>query len=174
MLPDRGVTRVLLVEPLGVTLNLRPQPQTLDTTSGLSWKLPGRVGESPIQGGGQYWDNAVSAAGSTGRGEANMKVCGAFLVVELVRRGTEPEEACLETLKRVAAMTEQRLSTGDGRPMFDLEFYALAKDGRYGGATLNRSADDEDPRGHFFAVADDHGARLVPSAALFAASARPG
>ncbi len=146
---------------------------SVTTTSGLSWKIPGRVGDSPILGAGQYCDNDVGAAGSTGRGEANMKVCGAFLVVEMMRRGAKPQEACLEALKRVAGMTESRLLTADGRPRFDIEFYALAKDGRYGGATLYRSDDMEDPWGRFFAVADDQGARLVPSAALYPASARP-
>ncbi len=102
-----------------------------------------------------------------------MKVCGAFLVVELMRRGVEPEAACLEALARTVAMTEDRLLTGDGRPRFDLEFYGLTKDGRYGGATLYRSGDEEDPWGRFFAVADDQGARLVPNAALYPASARP-
>ncbi len=146
---------------------------SVTTTSGLSWKIPGRVGDSPILGAGQYCDNDVGAAGSTGRGEANMKVCGAFLVVEMMRRGAEPQEACLEALKRVAGMTESRLLTSDGRPRFDIEFYALAKDGRYGGATLYRSDDQDEPWGRFFAVADDQGPRLVPSAALYPASARP-
>ena len=102
-----------------------------------------------------------------------MKVCGAFLVVEMMRRGAAPEEACLETLKRVASMTEPRLLASGGRPRFDIEFYALAKDGRYGGATLYRSDDKSDPWGRFFAVADDQGARLVESAALYPASERP-
>ncbi len=146
---------------------------SVTTTSGLSWKIPGRVGDSPILGAGQYCDNTVGAAGSTGRGEANMKVCGAFLVVELMRRGVEPEAACLEALARTVAMTEDRLLTGDGRPRFDIEFYGLTKDGRYGGATLYRSDDEEDPWGRFFAVADDEGPRLVPNAALYPASARP-
>lgn len=146
---------------------------SVTTTSGLSWKIPGRVGDSPILGAGQYCDNDVGAAGSTGRGEANMKICGAFLVVEMMRRGAEPEEACLEALRRTVTMTEPRLLTADGRPRFDIEFYALAKDGRYGGATLYRSDDQEDPWGRFFAVADDEGARLVPNAALYPVSARP-
>src|SRR6185503_4604781 len=58
---------------------------SVTTTSGLSWKIPGRVGDSPIIGAGQYCDNEVGAAGSTGRGEANIKVCGAFLAVEFMR-----------------------------------------------------------------------------------------
>jgi len=68
------------------------------TTSGLAWKIAGRVGDSPIIGAGLYVDNEIGAAGSTGRGEANIKVCGAHSVIELMRRGKTPEQACTETL----------------------------------------------------------------------------
>jgi len=70
---------------------------------------PGSVGDSPIIGAGQYTDNEVGAAGSTGRGESNIKVCGGFLTVEFMRRGMKPTDACLETLKRVVQATEPRL-----------------------------------------------------------------
>jgi len=135
------------------------------TTSGRSWKVPGRVGDSAIIGAGQYCDNTVGAAGSTGRGEANIKVCGAFLIVELMRQGMSPEAACLKTIERVIAMTEKRLLDGRGRPRFDLSFYALAKDGRFGGATAYS--------GFQFAVADAAGARLVDSPFMFKSSERP-
>ncbi|HLE56202.1 MAG TPA: N(4)-(beta-N-acetylglucosaminyl)-L-asparaginase [Rhodothermia bacterium] len=135
------------------------------TTSGLSWKIPGRVGDSAIIGAGQYCDNTVGAAGSTGRGEANIKVCGAFLIVELMRQGMAPEAACLKTIERVIAMTEKRLLDDRGRPRFDLSYYALAKDGRFGGATAYS--------GFHFAVADASGARLVDSAYMFNRSERP-
>ncbi len=125
---------------------------SVTTTSGLSWKLPGRIGDSPIIGAGQYCDNTVGAAGSTGRGEANIKVCGAFLTVEFMRQGLAPREACLKTLERVVAMTEQRLLDARQRPTFDLQFYALAKDGRYGSAALYE--------GSRFAVADSAGVRV--------------
>ena len=138
---------------------------SVTTTSGLSWKIPGRVGDSPIIGAGQYCDNGVGAAGSTGRGEANIKTCGAFLTVELMRQGKAPEEACLETLRRVVSMTERRLLDDRGRPRFGLSFYAVAKDGRYGAATMYS--------GGRFAVADARGARLEPSADLFPAAERP-
>src|ERR1700737_2379521 len=88
------------------------------TTSGLSWKIPGRVGDSPIIGAGQYCDNDVGAAGSTGRGEANIKVCGAFLTVEFMRQGMSPDQACMKTIERVIAMTERRLLDPNGRPLF--------------------------------------------------------
>lgn len=138
---------------------------SVTTTSGLSWKLPGRVGDSPIIGAGQYCDNAVGAAGSTGRGEANIKVCGAFLAVELMRQGKSPEEACLEVLRRAVAMSEPRLVDERGRPRFDLTYYAVAKDGRYGAASMYEGAQ--------FAVADAKGARLEPCAYLFKRAERP-
>src|SRR5688572_18918738 len=82
---------------------------SVTTTSGLAWKIPGRVGDSAIVGAGQYCDNEIGAAGSTGRGESNIKVCGAFLTVEFMRRGMKPTDACLETLRRVVTTTEPRL-----------------------------------------------------------------
>ena len=107
---------------------------SVTTTSGIAWKIPGRVGDSPIIGAGQYCDNEVGAAGSTGRGESNIKVCGAFLAVELMRQGKSPEEALLEVMRRVIAMTEQRLLDEKGRPYFDLSYYAVTKDGQRLGA----------------------------------------
>jgi len=138
---------------------------SVTTTSGLSWKIPGRVGDSPIIGAGQYCDNTVGAAGSTGRGEANIKVCGAFLTVEGMRRGLTPQQACLATLERAVAMTERRLLDDRGRPRFDLNFYAIAKDGSYGAAAIYS--------GGRFAVADAKGARLEDSAFLFKREERP-
>jgi N4-(beta-N-acetylglucosaminyl)-L-asparaginase len=109
---------------------------SVTTTSGLSWKIPGRVGDSPIIGAGQYCDNDVGAAGSTGRGESNIKVCGGFLTVEHMRRGMKPTDACLETLKRVVAATEPRLLDQRGRPRFSLNFYAVNKRGEFGAASM--------------------------------------
>jgi N4-(beta-N-acetylglucosaminyl)-L-asparaginase len=138
---------------------------SVTTTSGRSWKVPGRVGDSPIIGAGQYCDNDVGAAGSTGRGEAAIKACGSFLIVELMRQGLSPEQACLRTIERVIATTERRLLDPRGRPLFDLDFYALAKDGRFGAASAYEGGD--------FAVADSQGARLAPSAFMFRRSERP-
>jgi len=132
------------------------------STSGLSWKIPGRVGDSPIIGAGQYCDNDVGAAGSVGRGESNMKICGAFLTVEGMRRGLSPTDACLETLRRVVATTEPRLLSLQGRPNFDLVFYAVNKRGQSGGAIMM----DNYPFATY-AVADASGARLVELAALY-------
>jgi N4-(beta-N-acetylglucosaminyl)-L-asparaginase len=138
---------------------------SVTTTSGLSWKIPGRVGDSPILGAGQYCDNTVGAAGSTGRGEANLKVCGAFLAVEFMRQGMTPEAALVKVMERVLAMTEPRLLNERGRPYFDLNFYALSKDGRVAGASAYQ--------GSRYAVADAAGARVVDSVYLFKREERP-
>jgi N4-(beta-N-acetylglucosaminyl)-L-asparaginase len=138
---------------------------SVTTTSGRSWKIPGRVGDSPIIGAGQYCDNTVGAAGSTGRGEACIKACGAFLAVELMRQGKSPEQALLDVMQRVIALTERRLLDDRGRPFFDLEFYALTKDGRYAGASAYE--------GSRFAVCDEKGARTESAAFLYRASERP-
>ncbi len=103
------------------------------TTSGLAWKIPGRVGDSPIIGAGLYVDQDVGAGGSTGRGEENIRVCGGHTIVENMRHGMAPKEACLDVLKRIARNfdnDQERLRR------FDISFYALRKDGAYAGATL--------------------------------------
>jgi N4-(beta-N-acetylglucosaminyl)-L-asparaginase len=132
---------------------------SITTTSGLSWKIPGRVGDSPIIGAGQYCDNEVGAAGSTGRGESNIMVCGAFLTVEFMRQGMHPTDAALATLKRVVEATPPRLLRPDGRPNFGLNFYAVNKAGEFGAAAFTQSR---------FAVCDEQGARHVDSAVLYA------
>ncbi|MFL5614758.1 MAG: N(4)-(beta-N-acetylglucosaminyl)-L-asparaginase [Gemmatimonadaceae bacterium] len=138
---------------------------SVTTTSGISWKIPGRVGDSPIIGAGQYCDNDVGAAGSTGRGESNIMVCGAFLAVELMRQGKSPDEALLEVMRRVIAMTERRLLDNKGRPYFDLSYYAVTKDGRYAGSSAYE--------GGTFAVADASGPRLESTVFLFKRDERP-
>jgi N4-(beta-N-acetylglucosaminyl)-L-asparaginase len=134
------------------------------TTSGLSWKIPGRVGDSPIIGAGQYCDNTVGAAGSTGRGEAAIKVCGSFLAVEFMRQGMTPEAALMKTMERVIAMTESRLLV-NGRPTFQLQFYAVNKKGEYAGACCYEGSD--------YAVADAKGGRLEKCAFMYKASEQP-
>ena len=132
---------------------------SVTTTSGMAYKIPGRIGDSPIVGAGQYCDNTVGAAGSTGRGEANIKICGGFLTVEFLRQGLAPEVAVLKTLERLVAMTEPRLMNAQGRPNFDIQFYAVTKDGRYAGGSLYEGAD--------FAVCDARGARLEKCVFLY-------
>jgi len=117
-------------------VNTKGDISSVTTTSGLAWKIPGRAGDSPIVGAGQYTDNAVGAAGSTGRGESNIMVCGGFLTVEHMRRGMKPTDACMETLKRVVALTPPRLIDPRGQPRFDLQFYAVNKAGDFGAASL--------------------------------------
>jgi N4-(beta-N-acetylglucosaminyl)-L-asparaginase len=138
---------------------------SVTTTSGLSWKIPGRVGDSPIIGAGQYCDNEVGAAGSTGRGEANIKVCGAFLAVEFMRQGMTPEQSLIKVMERVIAMTEKRLLNDKGRPYFDLNYYAVNKKGEYAGACAYE--------GSKFAVCDSKGARVENAAYLFKRNERP-
>jgi N4-(beta-N-acetylglucosaminyl)-L-asparaginase len=107
------------------------------TTSGLFFKIPGRVGDSPIIGAGLYVDNDVGAAGSTGRGEANLLNLSSYLVVEEMRRGLSPTEACLAACRRIAENNvERRLQRTDGRPDFNVSFYALNKAGEYGSASI--------------------------------------
>ena len=122
-------------------LNTAGELSGVTTTSGLSFKIPGRVGDSPIIGAGLFVDNEVGAAGSTGRGEAVIKICGAHTVVEAMRHGMAPEKACWHALERIlATTTEARLWRKDRRPKFDVKFYALAKDGRFGAAAFYSDA----------------------------------
>jgi N4-(beta-N-acetylglucosaminyl)-L-asparaginase len=117
-------------------VNARGDVSSVTTTSGLAWKIPGRAGDSPIVGAGQYTDNDVGAAGSTGRGEANIMACGGFLTVEHLRRGLAPADACIATLKRVLHLTPPRLLYPDGRPRFNLSYYAVSKRGDFGAASF--------------------------------------
>lgn len=150
-------------------INARGEISSVTTTSGLAWKIPGRVGDSPIIGAGEYTDNDVGAAGSTGRGESNIKVCGGFLTVEGMRRGLSPTDACLETLRRVVATTEPRLLDERGRPKFQLNFYALNKRGEFGAASLypSRLGEAAILYPSRFAVHDGREARLMDSAYLY-------
>ncbi len=123
------------------------------TTSGLAWKIPGRVGDSPILGAGLYVDNDVGAAGSTGRGEANLYGLCSFLIVENMRRGMSPLDAGLEALRRVQRNTiEARLLNERGLPSFGLNFYIVNKAGDYAGVALYEGAR--------FAVCDENGPRI--------------
>lgn len=133
------------------------------TTSGLSYKIPGRVGDSPIVGAGMYCDNAVGSAGATGRGEAVIQSCGAFSAVQHMGRGMTPTEACLAVLREIAERSkrQRRLVDGAGRPNFNVFMYAARKDGAYGAATMLGLRQ--------FAVATADGARLEQAATLIPA-----
>jgi N4-(beta-N-acetylglucosaminyl)-L-asparaginase len=126
------------------------------TTSGLAWKIAGRVGDSPILGAGLYVDGEVGAAGSTGRGEANLFGLCSYLVVEEMRRGKHPKDAGLEACRRIKANTiAPRLLNKRGQPNFNVNFYALNKRGEYAGTALYAPG-----AGARFAVCDEKGPRL--------------
>lgn len=124
--PTTGTINCLALNPKG-------EMSGVTTTSGLAWKIPGRVGDSPIIGAGLYVDQDVGGTGSTGRGEENIRIAGAHSIIESMRRGMSPKEACLDAVKRVARNFDNdqaRLAP------IDINFYALRKDGEYAGATL--------------------------------------
>jgi N4-(beta-N-acetylglucosaminyl)-L-asparaginase len=132
------------VRPTGTihvgVLNAKGEMSGCTSTSGLAFKIPGRVGDSPILGAGLYVDNDVGTAGSTGRGEANLLTCASFLIVELMRQGKSPEEACLEACKRIADKTVPRLRGPNGLPNFNVSFYALNRKGEHGSVAIHQGA----------------------------------
>lgn len=128
------------------------------TTSGLAWKIPGRVGDSPILGAGLYVDGDVGAAGSTGRGEANLFGLCSYLVVEQLRMGKSPKDSGMEALRRIKAATiEKRLLDGNGNPNFQVNFYVVNRAGDFAGVALYES---------HFAVCTENGPEVRPSEAL--------
>jgi N4-(beta-N-acetylglucosaminyl)-L-asparaginase len=153
--------RVIAHPPTGtipcMAVNEKGDISATTTTSGLAWKIPGRVGDSPIIGAGCYVDNEVGAAGSTGKGEENIKICGGHTIIEMMRKGMSPTDACLEAMARVARNynnDKKKLAT------FHIFFYALNKDGAHGAASLWQNAYDKGRRATY-AVHDGTEARLV-------------
>jgi N4-(beta-N-acetylglucosaminyl)-L-asparaginase len=135
------------------------------TTSGLAWKMPGRAGDSPILGAGLYVDNEVGAAGSTGRGEANLYNLTSFLIVEHMRRGMHPKDAGLEGLKRIKENTiEKRLLNAKGEPAFNIRFFALNKKGEYAGVAMYAAGEST------YAVCTENGAETPSFEALLGGS----
>ena len=129
------------------------------TTSGLAWKIPGRVGDSPILGAGLYVDGEIGAAGSTGRGEANLFGLSSFLIVENMRRGMHPKDAGIDACKRIKANTiEKRLLNSRGEPNFNVNFYCLNVKGEYAGVALYSESS--------FAVCTEDGPKTLPSEPL--------
>lgn len=148
-----------------LAVNEKGEMSGVTTTSGLAWKISGRVGDSPIIGAGLFLDQDVGAAGSTGRGEEDIKIAGGATVVEMMRHGKSPTEACMEALHRVVrnyAFDKSRLK------LFDLQFYAMNKDGAYGAASLWSSDAAGNPL--VYAVHDGTSAKSVQFAALFQGS----
>lgn len=154
-----------LFRPQGtIHLSIRSEKGDLagvTTTSGLFFKVPGRVGDSPVIGAGLYSENGVGSAGSTGRGEANLLTCGSHTVVEYLRDGLAPEEACLEALKRIAEKTHlvPRHRDARGRPTFNVNFYCVDAAGRTAGAAIWS--------GSKYVTGDAEGVRALDSAYLY-------
>ena len=134
------------------------------TTSGLAWKIPGRVGDSPILGAGLYVDGEVGAAGSTGRGEANLYNLSSYLIVENLRRGMAPKDAGMEALKRIRANTvEKRLLDDRGNPRFQLLFYVLNRAGEHAGLAMFGKMGKREAR---YAFCNENGPQTLPCESL--------
>jgi N4-(beta-N-acetylglucosaminyl)-L-asparaginase len=147
-------------------VGLRGDVCGVTTTSGLAFKIPGRVGDSPILGAGLYVDNDIGAAGSTGRGEANLYGLCSFLVVEEMRRGAHPKDAGMTALKRIKANTiERRLLNGRGDPNFNINFYAVNKKGQHAGVTLYGGTNVT------YSYCDENGPKTVPMEPLLQGTA---
>jgi N4-(beta-N-acetylglucosaminyl)-L-asparaginase len=166
---DHAIMRVLQ-PPTGTihvsVLNAKGEISGMTTTSGLAWKLAGRLGDSPIIGAGCYTDQEVGSAGATGSGEENIKVAGAHSVVENMRRGMSPREAGLDVLKRIAHAYEKNPAK---LRFIDMQYYILRRDGEYAGVTLWSGPADK-PRQ--FAVHDGK-SRLETFVPLFQGEALP-
>ena len=130
------------------------------STSGLAWKMPGRIGDSPILGAGLYVDGNHGAAGSTGRGEANLFGLCSYLVVEELRRGKHPKDAGMTALKRIQENTvELRLLNNRNLPNFNVNFYIIDKLGRYAGVAMYAEPHTEDKN---YAICTENGSELIP------------
>ena len=140
-------------------INSRGEICGVTTTSGLAWKIPGRIGDSPILGAGLYVDGAVGAAGSTGRGEANLFNLCSFVIVEEMRRGASPKDAGMEVLNRIKSNTiEKRLLNSRGLPNFGISFYILNAKGEYAGVTMYE--------GGSFALCNENGPQTLKAEPL--------
>ena len=153
--PDyrRTAIRHVLFPPTGTihcsALNEKGEISGCTTTSGLAWKLPGRVGDSPIIGAGCYSDQDVGSAGATGSGEENIKVAGAHTIVENMRHGMSPQEAGMDALKRIARNYNNDMNK---LRFVDMTYYILRKDGTYAGVSLWEGYEPDRP--HRIAVHD--------------------
>ncbi len=140
-------------------VNARGEVCGVTTTSGLAWKIPGRVGDSPILGAGLYVDGDTGAAGSTGRGEANLYNLSSYAIVERMRQDMSPLDAGLEALRRIRDTTiEPRLLNARGTPNFNVSFYIVNARGEYAGASLYANR---------FAVCTENGAEIRETIPLF-------
>jgi N4-(beta-N-acetylglucosaminyl)-L-asparaginase len=152
--PTTGTIHVSVV-------NAKGEISGATTTSGQAFKLPGRLGDSPIIGAGCYTDQDIGSAGATGSGEENIKVAGAHTIVDLMRAGASPQDAGLEALRRIV-----RNYNGDMNKVryLDMIYYIVRKDGAYAGVSLWSTTATGKPR--VFAVHDAAGGRTEPCTAL--------
>ena len=129
------------------------------TTSGIAWKMPSRVGDSPILGAGLYVDGDHGAAGSTGRGEANLFNLCSFLIVEEMRNGAHPLDAGMTALRRIQENTiERRLLNDRQLPNFDVIFYIIDRFGQHAGVSLYAESDKDTP--FQYAICTENGSDL--------------
>lgn len=140
-------------------VNAKGEVCGVTTTSGLAFKIPGRVGDSPIIGAGLYVDGDVAAVGSTGRGESNLLSLASFLIVESMRNGMSPKDAGVAALKRVVSLTvEKRLLNDPGHPNFNLNYYILNTKGEHACVALYASR---------YALCTESGPQTLDAEALF-------
>jgi N4-(beta-N-acetylglucosaminyl)-L-asparaginase len=148
-------------------VNAKGEVCGVTTTSGMAWKIPGRLGDSPVLGAGLYVDGDIGAAGSTGRGEANLFNLTSYLVVEAMRRGMHPKDAGMEGLKRIRANTvEKRLRKANGDPNFNINFYVLNVQGEYAGVSMYDEKSNVN-----YAVCTEEGAKSLPCEPLLKGTA---
>ena len=131
------------------------------TTSGLAWKIPGRVGDSPVLGAGLYVRQDAGAAGSTGRGESTLYNLSSFAIVEAMRRGAHPKDAAMAALRQIVDDTiSPALLNARGAPNFNVKFYAVNAAGECAGVALYGGDAVR------YAVCTEHGAELRACEAL--------
>ncbi len=140
-------------------INAKGDISATTTTSGLAFKIPGRVADSPIIGAGLYVDNHIGSCGSTGRGEVNLLNCSSVVAVELMRNGMTPLEAGMEILQRIADRTEDCYRNAEGRPDFQINFYLLDKQGNHAGVSMWGPKQ--------FAITDEQGSRMEEAVCLY-------
>jgi len=146
--------RSVILPPTGTihcsALNAKGDISGCTTTSGLAWKIPGRVGDSAIIGAGCYIDQDVGSAGATGSGEENIKVAGAHTIIENMRHGMSPMDAGMDALRRIV-----RNYNGDKERLqyIDMVYYVLRKDGAYAAVSLWEGYGD-DTKPHQIAIHD--------------------
>jgi N4-(beta-N-acetylglucosaminyl)-L-asparaginase len=159
-----AAVRHVLFPPTGTVhcsvANAKGEVSGATSTSGLAWKLAGRIGDSPIVGAGCFADGDVGSAGATGRGEECLRIAGAHTIVEQMRRGMSPKDACLDALERIVRNFD---GNRDRLLRVGMIFYALRKDGAFAAASLWSRSPIGEPRR--FAVHDGT-ARLETAAHL--------